>query len=349
MKNIQFIKVIIVLNLFVLVGCLPLGEDADINRYVSPSQSMKSMEHHKKEEPTDSLHWKKQEFIWKYINHPINQWIKDYGEPTRKDNSNYGYEWWIYEQKEDYLQIAVKNEQVVSFYTASPQLKTDPLKIGMSKDEIEQHVTLLNEVEFDHLKFKLNEKDFEERPIIRLAEDVFAQLYIDTFTDKLAGLRIMNKEVFELLRPYELYYYGELIEVPEQQEESKRKIEQGIEQQILAITNQIRVAHDKRQLKWDDMSHKAAKGHSKDMFNQNYFSHFRPNGEGLKERLAEANAKYLSAGENIAANYVDGPDVVHGWLNSEGHRDALLHDSYTHIGVGVYDKYYTQNFLEKLD
>ncbi|MFB4475823.1 CAP domain-containing protein, partial [Oceanobacillus caeni] len=30
---------------------------------------------------------------------------------------------------------------------------------------------------------------------------------------------------------------------------------------------------------------------------------------------------------------------------SEGHREALLSEDYTHIGVGVYRLYYTQNFL----
>ena len=347
MNNKRFVQIMILVNLLVLVGCLPLGNDKDRKHYVGLSPSIKSTEHYKKAEPTNNLHWKKQEFIWKYINQPMNQWIEDHGEPTRKDKSIYGYEWWIYDQKEDYLQVAVKDNTVVSLYTASEELNTHPLKIGMTRDEMEEQVTLLSEIEFDHLKFKLNDQDFEERPIIRLSEDIFVQLYIDTFTDKLAGLRIINKEIFELLRPYELYYYGELLEIPEHSDEDKRDIERGIEKQIMAITNQIRVTHGKQKLQWDDMSHEAAKGHSKDMYEQNYFSHFRPNGEGLKERLAEANATYLSAGENIAANYVDGPDVVHGWLNSEGHRDALLHESYTHIGVGVYDKYYTQNFLEK--
>ncbi|MBR3119412.1 MAG: CAP domain-containing protein, partial [Oceanobacillus sp.] len=43
----------------------------------------------------------------------------------------------------------------------------------------------------------------------------------------------------------------------------------------------------------------------------------------------------------------DAPAAMEGWLNSEGHREALLSNDYTHIGVGVHRLYYTQNFLGK--
>ncbi len=86
---------------------------------------------------------------------------------------------------------------------------------------------------------------------------------------------------------------------------------------------------------------------SNDMLEENYFSHYSLDGEGLKERLLAVNAHYLSAGENIAAHYVDAPAVIHGWLNSDGHREALLKEEYTHIGVGVFHSFYTQNFIQK--
>lgn len=57
--------------------------------------------------------------------------------------------------------------------------------------------------------------------------------------------------------------------------------------------------------------------------------------------------EFQQAGENIAYNYVDGPAAVEGWLNSEGHRKALLNEDYTHLGVGVDHKYYTQNFIKQ--
>ncbi|MEK1830243.1 CAP domain-containing protein [Priestia megaterium] len=55
------------------------------------------------------------------------------------------------------------------------------------------------------------------------------------------------------------------------------------------------------------------------------------------------------AGENIASNYQDGIAAVEGWLNSEGHRKALLNKEFTRLGVGVYEKYYTQNFITPMN
>lgn len=61
--------------------------------------------------------------------------------------------------------------------------------------------------------------------------------------------------------------------------------------------------------------------------------------------MKKGNISFKVAGENIAAQYVDGLAAVEGWLNSEGHRVNLLDESYSHLGVGVYQRYYTQNFM----
>jgi uncharacterized protein YkwD len=83
------------------------------------------------------------------------------------------------------------------------------------------------------------------------------------------------------------------------------------------------------------------------MSTNQYFDHVSPTKGGLAERLAQGNVSYLLAGENIAAKYIDGIAAIEGWLNSEGHRETLLHEEYNYLGVGVYEKYYTQNFVQK--
>ena len=65
----------------------------------------------------------------------------------------------------------------------------------------------------------------------------------------------------------------------------------------------------------------------------------------MAHRLEVGKVTYRSAGENIAANYVDAIAVTEGWLNSKGHRESLLNKEFTQLGVGVYEKYYTQNFI----
>ena len=38
-------------------------------------------------------------------------------------------------------------------------------------------------------------------------------------------------------------------------------------------------------------------------------------------------------------------EAVHGWLNSPAHRNVLLDKDFTHLGIGAYGKYYTQNLI----
>ncbi|WP_373370355.1 CAP domain-containing protein [Alkalicoccobacillus plakortidis] len=67
--------------------------------------------------------------------------------------------------------------------------------------------------------------------------------------------------------------------------------------------------------------------------------------ESLMQDLLLEKYHLRRLGENIALNYVDGAAAVEGWLNSEGHRVNLLHEGFTELGVGVYEKSFTQNFL----
>ena len=79
----------------------------------------------------------------------------------------------------------------------------------------------------------------------------------------------------------------------------------------------------------------------------NYFSHTSPTKGDLSQRLEDEDIHYSAAGENIAANYVDSIAAVEGWLNSKNHREEMLKEEYTKLGVGVYHKFYTQNFISE--
>ncbi|MFC4404690.1 CAP domain-containing protein [Gracilibacillus xinjiangensis] len=285
--------------------------------------------------------------LWGYLGKNILHFEQDFGKADRTDPSLYGYEWKIYYDENSYIQVGVMDSSIVTLYTTSEQADLQPFAIGQSYDDLKANHNLNQMIEFEHIRFKLSEKDIKERPVIALDNNVFAQLFIDSFTNKIAGIRFMNKDVFELHKPYEVYYYGEIKEAKKPNDEEWKMIEKGMENQIYDITNTIRKSYGLNLLQWDEKASFAAKAHSEDMEKQNYFSHYRLNGDGLQERLVEAGAYYLSAGENIAANYVDVPAVIHGWLNSDGHREALLKEDYTHLGVGTYKLYYTQNFLEK--
>ncbi|MGP4040418.1 CAP domain-containing protein [Gracilibacillus sp. D59] len=342
-KVVSFIAIVSLIVFFSLYYFSQPDEPRMVLYHKNPTQ-IKSEKVHLPEDHTLIV---QQNAVWKYVNQDVDNFVSVYGKPDRKDPSVYGFEWWVFKQDDIYIQVAVENDMITSIYSNAATLDFRPIVIGQTIKEIKEVYQLQEEIEFDHIRFKLTKEDLQQRPVIRLSEEVFGQLYIDQFTEKLAGIRVMNKEVFELLKPYELYYTGELEEASQPDEKQWKAIEEGLEQQVFDLTNEVRAIHELDTLTWDDQAADAAKAHSKDMFEDNYFSHYSLNGDGLKERLLAANANYLSAGENIAAHYIDAPAVIHGWLNSKGHREALLKEEYTHLGVGVFQSFYTQNFIQK--
>lgn len=276
--------------------------------------------------------------------------IELYGEPDRMDPSLYDYSWWIYSINDhNYMQVGVEDEQVVTVFATGDETDVAPFKIGQEASELYASVFADTNVNIEYndssYRFELSEEELNTRPIIRL-DDVFALLYIDKFTGTLSSVRFVNTETLIKLRPYEMVYRGELLEAGTAAEDNDQ-VNRGKEMQILDISNVIRVRHGLEALEWDEKTAEVALGHSIDMFETEVFSHTSERYGELSDRLEAGGVTYLSAGENIAANYIDAPAVVEGWLNSKGHRESLLNEKFTDLGVGVYEKHYTQNFIEK--
>lgn len=81
------------------------------------------------------------------------------------------------------------------------------------------------------------------------------------------------------------------------------------------------------------------------------FSHTRPDGRKCFTVIQDDGFFYNSAGENIAAGNTTPLRTFEQWMNSEGHRNNILGDNFTHIGIGYYYapdsqyKYYWSMFL----
>jgi uncharacterized protein YkwD len=65
---------------------------------------------------------------------------------------------------------------------------------------------------------------------------------------------------------------------------------------------------------WNVLLEKAALGHSKDMYSNNYFSHTAKDGTGAGVRIDVAGYKWKTYGENIAMVFNSEKAVVEGWL-----------------------------------
>ncbi|MCL2036036.1 MAG: CAP domain-containing protein [Oscillospiraceae bacterium] len=65
------------------------------------------------------------------------------------------------------------------------------------------------------------------------------------------------------------------------------------------------------------------------------YNHNRPDGKSAFTVLAEFGLRHAHAAENIAMGRVKPADIVNAWMNSPGHRENILNNEYTQIGVGV--------------
>ncbi|WP_020008602.1 CAP domain-containing protein [Salinicoccus albus] len=118
------------------------------------------------------------------------------------------------------------------------------------------------------------------------------------------------------------------------------------------MVNASRIEYGLKPLAHDENASAAARGHSRDMAQNNYFDHNSPDGETLKDRIEETDVTYRMAGENIAMGHTSPIFSHHSLMNSPDHRVNLLHESFTHLGTGTAfgdddTPYYTENFIKK--
>ena len=112
--------------------------------------------------------------------------------------------------------------------------------------------------------------------------------------------------------------------------------------------NSYRVSRGLPALVWDRRAAAAAKAHSRDMFEEGYFSHTSPDGQSLKDRLKARALNYSSAGENIAWGQETGREVLQAWLRSKGHRRNIEGRDFTHHGVGKVGPYWTHILIRPM-
>ena len=119
-------------------------------------------------------------------------------------------------------------------------------------------------------------------------------------------------------------------------------------QEVIRLTNEERAKAGLPALEVNDNLMQAAAIRAEEIAEK--FSHTRPNGEGMSTVFYEVGLDPydLRPGENCAKGSKTPEAVVTGWMNSEGHRNAILNEDNTDIGVGVFTSngviYWVQSF-----
>jgi uncharacterized protein YkwD len=80
----------------------------------------------------------------------------------------------------------------------------------------------------------------------------------------------------------------------------------------------------------------AARVHTKDMADRDFFDHDNPDGDGPSERMEAAGYDGRTWGENIAGGRATAEETMEQWMNSPGHCVNIMGEDYTLIGVGYY-------------
>jgi len=104
---------------------------------------------------------------------------------------------------------------------------------------------------------------------------------------------------------------------------------------IINLTNQERASAGLNKLKVDSRLSSAALAKANNMFEEQYWDHFGPNGETPWQFIRGAGYYYVYAGENLAKGFSTAEGVHEAWMASTSHRENIMSGKYKDIGVAV--------------
>jgi uncharacterized protein YkwD len=117
------------------------------------------------------------------------------------------------------------------------------------------------------------------------------------------------------------------------------------EKRLLTLHNNARKGHGLRPFCVHPALHlqKAARAHSKDMIQRNYFSHqTKGSNEDACSRIRRFGYAWSSCAENIGYNAT--PDgMFRSWMRSSMHRRNILDERFREIGIGACTGDYTDS------
>lgn len=119
-------------------------------------------------------------------------------------------------------------------------------------------------------------------------------------------------------------------------------------QEVFEIVNQERTAAGKDPLTLDQTLLQVADIRAEELLQK--YSHDRPDGSSCFTAFNDAGIVNVYMGENIAAGQKSAEQVMDDWMNSPGHRQNILSDDFTRIGIGLrvsnngYKYYWVQVF-----
>lgn len=266
--------------------------------------------------------------------------LQKLGNPARKDLSEYGFQWYIYNgDYAKYMQVGMKDGRVVAVYTNSlAWTSRDGIQIGSPRSDIENTFgNSLDSIIYSGSggKVELLFSDTTKMGLNLIDNRYYAFFFYDMEKNQtLTSIMLIDKDVETLFDPLNPPASSELTS--------------SYEKEIFDLSNAIRVRMGKPAFRWDDLAAVAARKHSLDMAVNHYFEHNDLQGNSPFVRMEKEGLQFSMAGENIAAGQRNAIFAHEAWMNSSGHRKNILSDN-ERLGVGVtfddrHQMFYTQDF-----
>lgn len=113
--------------------------------------------------------------------------------------------------------------------------------------------------------------------------------------------------------------------------------EQDLVDRVIELVNVERTSRGLDPVVYNAKLSEIAAGYACEMIDGSFFAHTDPfTGEGPGERAIQAGYSFIALGENLAAGQRTAEKAMDDWMAStEGHRENILHPSWTEVGVAV--------------
>jgi len=105
--------------------------------------------------------------------------------------------------------------------------------------------------------------------------------------------------------------------------------------EVVQLTNVKRAQNGLEPVRINQNLSLAARRKGEHMLANNYWAHVSPDGTEPWKFFRDVGYGYRFAGENLARDFTNPASAVEAWMASPSHRDNMLSDRYSEIGVAV--------------
>ena len=105
---------------------------------------------------------------------------------------------------------------------------------------------------------------------------------------------------------------------------------------VVDLTNVERSGHGRARLRANSRLMRAAQLHAEQMARTGQLAHVLPDAAypRAEDRLAAADYRWQTYGENIALGQSSAAAALDSWMHSRGHRKNILNPDFTELGAG---------------